>query len=356
MRGLHVRRGGWRGALLALATAILAACAAPAAAPPAAPAPAPAPSPASAATAPAPSPQQLNVAFTSISFAQLALPVAQEMGLFDQHGLAVELILGPNGMPALLAGEVQTVVGSTEDALLANLGGADVVIVAALVPYLQHKFMVRPEIQTMADLRDRPVGVSKRGTLTHTVVRMAAQRGGLDPERDLTIVELGTADKQIAALAAGSIYGSSASPPNTDVAERAGAHALYDFAAERIEYPAASVIVSRAWAAQHEATLLAFLRALAAAEHVVHTRPDEAAAVYARWAKTGDEAAAIAVALAREAVPIRMLPTAPGIGLVLETVAAQNAAAAGAEPTRFFDDRHIQQLEREGFYARLGAN
>lgn len=306
--------------------------------------------------APPPIPRKLNVSFSSISFAQLALPVAQETGLFDKHGLAVELLLGATGMPALIAGEVRMVVGSTEDALLANLGGSDVIVTAALVPLLQHKFMVRPEIGTAADLRDKPVGVAKRGTLTHTVARMAAERGGLDPDRDLTIIELGTPDKQLAALAAGSVFGSSASPPNTDVAERNGAHVLYDFAAEKIPYPAASVIVGRSWAAQNEAALLSFLRAIAEAEHLIHTRPDEAAAIYASWAKTGDEAAATAVALARDAVPIKMLPSAPGIRLVLDTVAAQNPAASGSDAARFFDDRYVQQLEREGFYTRLGAN
>ena len=301
-------------------------------------------------------PRKLNVSFSSISFAQLALPLAQEVGLFGKHGLDVELVLGPNGIPALIAGEVQIVVASVEDAVLANLGGVDLITTASLVPYLQHKFMVRPEIQTMADLRDRPVGVSKPSTLTHTVARMAAKRGGLDPDRDLTVIELGTADKQLAALAAGSIFGASASPPNTDVAEQNGAHVLYDFRAEKIEYPAASVIVSRAWAAREEAAMLAFLRALAEAEHMVHTRPEYAAEVYARWAKTGDEAAAIAVQIAREAVPIKMLPTAPGIKLVQETVADQMPSAATADTARFFDDRYIRQLEQEGFYSRLGAN
>jgi NitT/TauT family transport system substrate-binding protein len=317
---------------------------------------APAQAPSGAATTTPAGPRKLTVSFSSISFAQLVLPVAQETGLFAQHGLDVELLLGSTGLPALIAGEVQMVVGSTEDALLANLGGSDVIVTAALVPLLQHKFMVRPEIQTAADLRDKPVGVGKRGTLTHTVARMAAERGGLDPDRDLTIIELGTPDKQLAALAAGSVFGASASPPNTDVAERNGAHVLYDFAAERIPYPAASVMVGRTWAAQNEATLLAFLRAIAEAEHLIHTQPEQAAAIYAQWAKTGDEAAATAVALAREAVPIKMLPTAPGIRRVLDTVATQNPAARDNDPARFFEDRYIQALEREGLYTRLGAN
>ena len=61
------------------------------------------------------------------------------------------------------------------------------------------KFLARPEIQSGADLRGRPVGVSKRGSLTHTVARRAAKRGGLGPERDVTIIELGDTAAQLAA-------------------------------------------------------------------------------------------------------------------------------------------------------------
>jgi NitT/TauT family transport system substrate-binding protein len=333
---------------LACLVALLGACAPGGRAPPPA-------SPGAPSAAPPPAVQRLTVAFSSVSFAQIALPVAQETGIFERNGLAVDLVLGPNGLPALIAGEVQMAVASAEDAALARLGGADVVMVGVLVPYLQHKFMVRPEIQTAADLRDRPVGVSKRGTLTHTVARLAAKRGGLDPERDLTIIELGGVDKALAALTAGSIYGSSFSPPNTDLAEQQGAHVLYDFRAERIEYPAAVVIVLREWADRHEGAVIAFLRSLAEAVQRVHTQPDEVAAVFARWAKTGDEAGRAAVVQAHEAVALKMLPTAEGIRRVLETVADQVPAAATAEPTRFFDDRYIQRLEQEGLYARLAV-
>ncbi len=298
-------------------------------------------------------PVKLKVAYSSISYAQIAMPVAKETGIFDKNGLDVDFVFGPNGIPAMLSGEVQFSVGSTEEIILADLGGADLVTIATMVPYLQHKLMVRPEIKTVSDLKGKPVGITKRGTITETVVRMSAKRGGLDPDKDFQMIELGTADKQIAALAAGSVFAGSFSPPNTDVAESQGAHVLFDYPKERIEYPVAQVVAQRPWLARNQATALALLRSIAQATALTRTQPDTVAAIYAKWAKTGDDAAKIAVNLARDQVPVRMLPTSNGIQAVIETVAQTNPNASATDPSRYFDDSLIKKLDAEGFYAGL---
>lgn len=298
----------------------------------------------------------LKIAFSAMSFAQMALPVALDTGIFQKYGLDVELSFGPNGIPALIAGEVPVSVGSVEDVITADLSGADLIVVAAMVPYLGHKFLVRPEIQAPADLRGKVIGLSKRGTLSETVARMAAQRAGLDPERDWTMIELGTPDKQVAAMAAGSVVASNFSPPNSDVVEANGARVLYDFRAEQIEYPAAAVTLTRAWAARNEATVLNLLRAIAEAVQLAYDQPDRVAEIYARWAQTGAAAGKTAVATMQESVPVKSLPTAQGIRRIQETVAQQVPAAATADPARFYDDRYVRQLDQEGFYARLAGS
>src|SRR5690348_15935231 len=100
---------------------------------------APSPTPASSA------PVHVNIAYSSVSYAQIALPVADETGIFAKNGLSASLVLSPNGAPALLSNQVQVAVTSPEELILADVGGADLVTLGAMVPFLQHKFMVRPE-------------------------------------------------------------------------------------------------------------------------------------------------------------------------------------------------------------------
>jgi NitT/TauT family transport system substrate-binding protein len=299
--------------------------------------------------------QKITVSFSSVSYAQIATPVAQETGVFAKNGLDANLVLGPNGIPGLLSGEIQVLTGSPEETILAAAGGADLEIVAVVVPFMQHEFMVRPEIKTMADLKGKGIGVSKRGTITDVVVRMAAQRGGLDPDHDLTMVELGTNDKIVAALAAGSVSGAPFTPPNTDIVRAQGGHTLYNFREEHIPLASNAVVVKRQWAQNNKNTLLAFLRSQAEAVQMVRTQPDVVASVYAKWAKSGDDAAKAAVAQAAQAVPVKMTPDLEGVKAVQDSVASINPLAGQIDTARLMDDSYIKQLEAEGFYAKLGV-
>ena len=302
-----------------------------------------------------PSLQKVTAMGSNITFAQIALPVAKEAGLFEKHGLDAEIAFGQRGVPALIAGEIQFATGG-DDVIVANLNGANLAIIATMVPYVQHKFMVRPDIQTAADLKDKPVGVSRRGSYPHNLARMVARRGGLDPERDLLIVEIPDTSSVIAALSSGAVVGAPIVPPFTDIAEANGARVLYDFAPEKMEYAVASLLADRGWAARNEPAVLGFLKAIAEAEQMVHTEPEFVTDVYTRWTKTSADSAAAAVALAGRVIPIKMLPTRKAVERVMEVAAEQVPAAATADPGQFYDDRYIQRLDREGFYTRLGAN
>jgi ABC-type nitrate/sulfonate/bicarbonate transport system substrate-binding protein len=302
-----------------------------------------------------PSLQKVTAMGSNITFAQIALPIAKEAGLFEKHGLDAEVAFGQRGVPALIAGEIQFATGG-DDVIAANLSGANLAIIATMVPYVQHKFMVRPEIQTAADLKDKPVGVSRRGSYPHNLTRLVARRGGLDPERDLLIVEIPDTGSVIAALSSGAVVGAPIVPPFTDIAEANGARTLYDFAPENIEYAVASLLVDRGWAARNEPAVLGFLKAIAEAELMVHTQPDFATDVYTRWTKTSTDSAVAAVALARRVIPIKMYPTRKAVERVVEVAAEHVPGAATADPGQFYDDRYIQKLDDAGFFRQLGVD
>jgi hypothetical protein len=50
--------------------------------------------------------------------------------------------------------------------------------------------------------------------LSHTVLRLAARQAGLDIDGDASVVEVGTADKALAGLVAGSMAATAVSPPS----------------------------------------------------------------------------------------------------------------------------------------------
>jgi NitT/TauT family transport system substrate-binding protein len=298
--------------------------------------------------------QKVTVNVSSFSYQHLKAVLAKEAGLFAKNGLDVDVVTGNSGIPAAIAGEVQIVTTSGEAAILSNVGGSDLELVANGAPYLLQDFLVRPEIGSMADLRGKPVGVSERGTVTETVARMAAQRGGLDPDRDMQLVAVGGPDKAVVALSAGAIFGAGLTSPNTEAAISQGQHILYNFSAEKFPYPSANTIVRRDWAQKNEATLVAYLRSLAEAVQLYRTRTDYVTDVYARWAKIDQAAARAAIELGIKTMPIdKMVPTAEGIKVLQQIVSQQNPAAANADISRFYDDRYMKKLQSEGVLDQL---
>lgn len=291
--------------------------------------------------------------FASVTYQQAAVAVAIDAGLFAKHGLEVSTVMGSNSIPALLSREVQIASTSGEAAILANLGGASLEIVASGAPYLLQDFIVRPEIGSMADLKGKPVGFTGRGTITETVVRMAASRAGLDPDRDLVLVDLGTTDKAAAGLLAGAVFGTALTAPTSDAVLRQGARVLYQFSEEQVPYPSANTVVSKDWAANNEGTLLSYLGAMAEAVNMYRTDPARVVEIYMKWAKLDDAAAKRGVELGAKNMPVKMLPTREGVKVLQDLVAQQNPAASGLDTSALFDDRYIKTLQSQGLYTRL---
>jgi NitT/TauT family transport system substrate-binding protein len=301
----------------------------------------------------APAPQKIRTIFGSVNYAQMLVPLALDTGLFQRNGLDAEVIQAGNALPALIANEAQIVVTSSEDIITADEAGANLAIVGTISPYAQLKLLVRPEIATVADLKGRPVGVSKRGNSSQTALKWAVESANMNADRDLQIVEFGTSDKEVAGLAGGSIYAAAFPPPLDEVAVSQGQHVLIDFGAQHILYPGAQITVSRDWAAKNQSTVLAYLKSLAQAAQLLRTDPDQVTTVFAKWAKADQDAARKAVALANQAVPVDMLPTAEGIANVQATVAEVVPSAGSADPKKYFDDSYIRRLENDGFYKNL---
>src|SRR5437879_5562088 len=113
--------------------------------------------PAAAATsAPAAGPAtKIAMAYSNLIADSLSLWVAKESGIFSKNGLDVDLqyIASSNAFAALLAGQVQASAGGGSEVISGTAGGADVVVVANLMPIYPY-FMESPaSIQKPADLK-----------------------------------------------------------------------------------------------------------------------------------------------------------------------------------------------------------
>jgi NitT/TauT family transport system substrate-binding protein len=89
-----------------------------------------------------------------------------------------------------------------------------------------HALMSRPEIPTAAALRGKTVGVSSFGATGDLAARFGLRSLGLDPEKDVTIITLGTDTLRYAALLAGTVQATHMPVPLNIQLKKEGYHEL----------------------------------------------------------------------------------------------------------------------------------
>jgi ABC-type nitrate/sulfonate/bicarbonate transport system substrate-binding protein len=152
-----------------------------------------------------------------------------EISLFEKNGIDAEVLYLQTtlGQTALLAGEIQMCVYSAALLAPARLQGADIVMVTSFLSRPLYRLVVKPDIRTTADLRGKRLGVTRFGTVSDWTTRLLLAKLGLDPEKDVTLVQVGDVPVLTAALMQGkSIDGAILQPPGHQRPQAAGMRVL----------------------------------------------------------------------------------------------------------------------------------
>jgi NitT/TauT family transport system substrate-binding protein len=188
--------------------------------------------------------QKLRVAYAAIT-AAFSIPwIAKEAGIFQRHGLDVELVYiasGSRAIQTLLGGSIDVAAIGGPAGVDARLAGADTVYVAIPVNRVLVFTVAEPHVQRVEDLRGKSIGVTRIGTVTDFFTRVFLRQNGLAPDRDVMIRQMGGLPEIVAGLKAGQIQGGTFGFPAVLHAKAAGFHVLVDYNAK------ASAIRCRRW-------------------------------------------------------------------------------------------------------------
>jgi len=304
----------------------------------------------------APEALPIRVGYAAPSAAFLPVWIAQDAGLYAKYGLKADLVnLGPNVAAPIMAGEVDVVQAAGPGVFAANLQGGDTVwfIVSVNKPVLQ--LLARPEIASPADLRDRAVGVSARGTYTDQWMTYALRHLGLEPGREVTVLATGGPAESVAAAASGRVEAIIMGPPSNLRALDAGLKLLLDLTTLDVSYPAGGVATSRKALAEKPDLLRRFARAYVEAIQVYRADPALSQQVLARYTNTESPAdLAESYRAFRDYTEPVPLPRLEAMQTALELMAPDLPQARDANPRDFYDDTIIRELDQSGFIASLG--
>lgn len=229
------------------------------------------------AATPTPTPvalKHVTVAYSNISSTIIPEWVAQEAGLFGKHGLDVDLqyAASATSVAAVVAGQMQLATVGLSEVLGAIAGGADLVVIATQVPAYTYIFEVAPGIQSIDDLKGKSVGISRTGSSSDIGTRVVLKKFGIDPDKDVQLVQTGSVSDRTAAMKSGAIKAAVAAPPETLAVERLGWHPMYDLAALGLPAVTLGFVVQRSYRDANAPTLQAYVDAVV--EGIARVRSD----------------------------------------------------------------------------------
>src|SRR3954465_1906533 len=138
------------------------------------------------------------------TFQFVPLQVGIEAGIFRKHGIEVEVSSfggGPRVQQAIAADSIDIGLGSGPELALAAKGAPEIGVAAmADAPYSVLLAVLKDSpIKSAADLKDKTISVSSKGSLTYWLAQELSRRQGWGPE-GFKIAPLGTTGAQTAAL------------------------------------------------------------------------------------------------------------------------------------------------------------
>jgi NitT/TauT family transport system substrate-binding protein len=228
---------------------------------------------------------------TTSSTAHLPVWVAKDAGYFSKNGLNVEPVNIRGGAlitMGIMSGQLQFSGAGAESAVAARVEGGDVVLLACPVDSDPVYFITRPEIKSAAELKGKATAVTRLGSTTHFYLRAAARHVGLDPEKDLVILQLGTGTETVAALENGRIAAAALTHRYALPFLQRGWPLLVDLSTTDLVYPSSCVASSRAFVKNEPKLVENFLRAYVAGIQLIKKDAPFAEKSFARWLRERD--------------------------------------------------------------------
>jgi len=302
--------------------------------------------------------EKIGISYSSIDTSNSIWYVAEEAGFYRKHGLQAELIYIPStttSVSSLLAGDVKVANASGGAVASAAVGGANPVVAGCYLNTLPYELVVQESIKSAEDLKGKSVGISRIGSASDVAARVLIRGSGLEPDKDVPIIQVGGSTERAAAFRTGRIVGFPSPPGIIHLAKGMPHRVLISTAdfQKRFEFPFICATTTKVYLASHRENVKRVLMALVEATHFFKTRKAETKKILAKYSRQNNEAylesSHEAMVKLYDKVP---LVTRPGMEVQIQEALARRPGTK----LRFedlVDESLVRELEKSGFIDRV---
>lgn len=236
--------------------------------------------------------EKLRLSVSSVDSSFLTVAVADKRGFFKEQGLEVEVIrmAAPISITALANGDIDyTMIFAS--VIRGAMRGMPIKVTASFLDGSTHALIARPEFKSVKDLRGKTLGVSTVGATSDLTARMMIRHFGVDPDKEMKIVALGSDRARFAALKEGIVDVAVISPPADAEGKKIGMNVLAR-AYELFNFPFVGLGANVKKLKERPDEVKRMLKALMRANRYIRENREGAIQTLAEWSKSTKEAAA----------------------------------------------------------------
>jgi ABC-type nitrate/sulfonate/bicarbonate transport system substrate-binding protein len=289
--------------------------------------------------------QTIRIGSLGLSGPLLPLWIAQDRGLFSQYGLKTEVVTfqgGSTTIQALMAGAN------------ARLGGADVVAIGEWVNSLPYMLVVTNEIDTPEKLRKKRIAISRFGSAAHYAARLVLLKLGIDPDKEVQMLQIGDESLRLGALRQGSVDASVLTPPANLTARNLGFRVLISLHDAGVQYSFDHLLATREFASKNKDVVQRFLRGFLHGVAYMKKNKKDSMEILRRWTRLNDQNALDETyRMFVDMIPAKPYGTKEGWRNLLEVLSSTNPKAKQLDAKEMFDYSHLREIDKSGFIDAL---
>jgi NitT/TauT family transport system substrate-binding protein len=297
--------------------------------------------------------ESIVIAYPTTSSQFAPLWFARDVGLYEKYGLDGQLVFIQGGsilLQAMLAGQAHAAQNGIAETMVAVLRGGDVKILGVTSNIFPYTLIAGKGTKGAKDLVGGRIAVNRvGGDVSAIATRVALRKLGLNPDKDVTMLQVGGSPQRLAALQAGSVQGAALDFMSGLRLSKQGYTVL---AQVSLNYPYLGPVVSGRFLREKPATTEAFVKAYVESIARFKRNREEGIKALARYMKS-DETDVLNKAydfIANEFYTENLEPEPKSFQELVDEVSAREPLAKNATIPQVFDLTIVRKLEKEGFF------
>lgn len=303
-------------------------------------------------------PEKIRIGYAARAVAHSVPFVAKEAGFFAEEGIAAEIVhtAGSIAPMALVANEVDMTIMSAYLMIPVAAQHRDVVMLGGFSRYASMVFVARPEIKIAQDLKGKIVGIQRPGDAYEKSARFALRHIGLDGDKDVKLLALGSNDVMWGALNTARVSATVLSPPGTLFARKAGMNFMVDLTDLKLEYQGSTITTRRSLMQKNPQLVSRAVRAIVRGVHLFKSRKEETMRILSKFLGTKDPEGLVESWEYAAKMPAKPYAVESAVQAVLDHLAEGQPKYAQYKPAEFIDARLLGEIDKSGYIDRLYAS